>query len=189
MLRVWIASVFIATIAVAAEKGKDFEVLRGCRYIEQFANDGDSFHVRWKGKEYIFRLYYVDSPETSLFLPERVDEQAAYFGITREQAMEIGKKAAEFTRKQLKRDFEARTRWEDAKGASKLTREYAMITTAEGKDLAELLVENGLARIHGFKVEPPSAEAFKRLERLENEARHAKRGAWALSTKKPIHKP
>ena len=31
--------------------------------MENPANDGDSFHVRAKEKEFIFRLYFVDTPE------------------------------------------------------------------------------------------------------------------------------
>ena len=40
-------------------------------------------------------------------------------------------------------------------GRSKLPRFYAMITTAEGKDLDELLVSAGLARIYGTRTPLP----------------------------------
>ena len=52
--------------------------LTNCRYLPNAANDGDSFHVRAEGREYIFRLYFVDTPETDDGIPERVKEQAKY---------------------------------------------------------------------------------------------------------------
>lgn len=33
------------------------------------------------GEERIFRLYFVDAPESALTYPERLQEQAEYFGI------------------------------------------------------------------------------------------------------------
>ena len=59
---------------------------QSCHYLIKRANDGDSFHVSVNGKEYIFRLYFVDTPEVDTEFPQRVKEQARYFGITPEQA-------------------------------------------------------------------------------------------------------
>jgi len=43
---------------------------KGCRYLPNAANDGDSFHVRRRrGGKYIFRLYFVDAPETDIQHP------------------------------------------------------------------------------------------------------------------------
>src|SRR5262245_28667425 len=41
-----------------------WEVLEGCRLVEAGARDGDSFHVRHRDREYVFRLYFADAPET-----------------------------------------------------------------------------------------------------------------------------
>src|SRR5262245_9300497 len=38
--------------------------LTGCRLLTNQFVDGDSFHVTHKGNKYIFRLYFVDSPES-----------------------------------------------------------------------------------------------------------------------------
>src|SRR5207253_784664 len=54
--------------------------LHGCHFLRKRANDGDSFHVSVSGKEYIFRLYFVDAPETTTEFRDRVEEQAKYFG-------------------------------------------------------------------------------------------------------------
>jgi hypothetical protein len=43
-----------------------------------------------------FRLYFVDTTE-SRTRGKRSDEQAAYFGLTREGAVKLGKEAKAFT--------------------------------------------------------------------------------------------
>jgi len=64
-------------------------------------NDGDSFHVSQGGKDYIFRLYFVDAPEISNSYPERVNAQAFYFKLDEKQIIEVGEEAAKFTHKFL----------------------------------------------------------------------------------------
>lgn len=58
-----------------------WEVLTGCRLSTNGVSDGDSFMVAHKARDYIFRLYYVDAPETDTALDSRVEDQAAYFNI------------------------------------------------------------------------------------------------------------
>ena len=55
------------------------------------------------------------------------------------------------TRRALNKEFEVTTRWQGAMGLSKLPRQYGIVTVG-GPDLGEMLVENGLARIHGVNV-------------------------------------
>ena len=75
-----------------------WKVLDGCHYVTNRSNDGDSFHVTAGGKQYLFRLYFVDAPETDMSFRDRIDEQAKYFGITSAQTIKVGKIAEEFTR-------------------------------------------------------------------------------------------
>ena len=70
---------------------------------------------------------------------------ATYFGMMRAEAVELGKEAKAFTAAALQRPFTIQTRWRKVFG---LTRYYACVFTADGNDLAELLVRNGLARIY-----------------------------------------
>ena len=51
---------------------------------------------------YVFRLYWVDTPEEHPNYPERVQAQADYFGIATEEVMQIGREATLFTRAFLK---------------------------------------------------------------------------------------
>src|SRR5262245_15225435 len=113
---VWIASVDLR----ALDQSKDWIVLKDCRLIPNPANDGDSFHVSAGGKEYLFRLYLVDAPETDEMTPRRLIEQAKYFNITVPQAIEVGRAAKEFTREKLSRPFTALTHMSDAMGQSRL---------------------------------------------------------------------
>jgi endonuclease YncB( thermonuclease family)/predicted flap endonuclease-1-like 5' DNA nuclease len=159
-------------------------VLENCRLIVNPANDGDSFHVSAGAKEYIFRLYLIDAPETDEMTPARLIEQAKYFGITAPQAIEVGRAAKEFTREKLSEPFTVFTHMSDALGQSRIERFYAYVQTKEG-DLGEQLVRNGLARIYGFKAAPPGLKSsrveMEKLQQLENQARQEKIGAWGIS--------
>src|SRR5438552_4358926 len=180
-----VALLWATAFAVGARDGsKDWIVLKDCRLIPNPANDGDSFHVSAGEKEYIFRLYLVDAPETGEMTPARLVEQAKYFAITVPQAIEVGQAAKTFTREKLSAPFTVFTHLSDAMGQSKLERFYAYVQTKEG-DLGEQLVRNGLARIYGFKAVPPglrnSRVEMEKLQQLENQARQEKIGGWGVN--------
>jgi competence ComEA-like helix-hairpin-helix protein len=191
-----LALVCAVPIDAGARESKDWIVLENCRFILNPADDGDSFHVSVGTKEYIFRLYMVDAPETDALTPERLVEQAKYFEITVPQAIEVGEAAKEFTRQKLSQPFTVFTRMSDAMGRSKIERFYAFVQTREG-DLGEQLVRNGLARNYGYKAVPPGSKnsraELERLQQLEDEARAEKIGGWGISagrlnvhTQKPV---
>src|ERR1051325_2284507 len=79
--------------------------LQGGHYLIKRPNDGDSFHISVEGHEYIFRLYFVDAPETSAEFRDRVEEQAKHFGISVDQVLEVGELAKQFTREKLSEPF------------------------------------------------------------------------------------
>jgi len=168
---------------VAAAHGS-WQVLNNCLYVSNASNDGDSFHVSAGGKQYLFRLYFVDAPETDAGFKDRVDEQAKYFGITSEQVIQVGKIAKAFTREKLAHPFTVRTCFQDALGRSRMERFYAIVQTPTG-DLGEQLIENGLARIHGASANPvglPAANVeWQKLDRLETAAKAEKVGGWGVN--------
>jgi len=178
-----LAIVCAAQVDVGARDSKDWIVLRNCRLISNPANDGDSFHASAGAREYIFRLYMVDAPETDEMNPARLVEQAKYFAITVPQAIEVGLAAKEFTREKLSEPFTVFTRMSDAMGRSKLERFYAFVQTKDG-DLGEQLVRNGLARNYGFKAVPPglrnSRLEVEKLQQFEDEAKQEKIGGWRV---------
>lgn len=124
------------------------------------------------------RLYFVDAPESETAYRDRLDEQGAYFSITRQQAAQLGKEASAFTAKALAEPFTVQTRRRKLFGYRMLV----MITTSTGDDLGELLVKNGLARIYGMKTPLPDGRTSRQyeahLEKLEARAKEAGLGAW-----------
>ncbi len=127
-----------------------------------------------------FRLYFLDTTE-SRSRGKRSVEQAAFFGLTREQANELGEQAKAFSANGLAKPFTIYTRWRGVFGDS---RNYAVVFTNEGKDLAELLVRAGLARIYGVRTLLPdgsdSGRYLRQLRQLEKEAKAAKLGGWGM---------
>ncbi len=186
MRRFFIAALLVFGLAImCVSAAETWTRLEGCTLISNPYNDGDSFRVRHEGKEYLFRLYYVDTPENDLEFPQRVREQADYFGIEPTEAKDIGQAAANATRDRLSSaPFTVITRWHGAQGRGTTPRFYALIETPNG-DLAEELVSRGLARVFGVRVTRPDGERATdyraRLLKMEDAARESRVGAWASS--------
>jgi endonuclease YncB( thermonuclease family) len=179
------AVLWAAVVDLGARDGpKDWIVLENCRLLSNVANDGDSFHVGVNGKQYMFRLYFVDAPETDAADPTRLIEQAKHFGVTVPQVIEVGEAAKAFAREKLAEPFTVNTRMANAMGRSGSKRFYAFVQTRDG-DLGEQLVANGLARIHGKSATPPGASSSaverEKLAQLEEEAKRRKIGGWGMS--------
>lgn len=172
----------LPSLAVHIGRSKGWTVLEGCRLLEHSGNDGDSFHVAHKGREYIFRLYFVDAAETTTNYAERVRDQASYFGIEEDATLALGREASSWVTGALNMSpFTVVTRWEDARGKSKSPRHYGMIITDQG-DLDELLVRKGLVRRYGMNINGRQGRLkMERLETLEKQARRSGVGAWAKS--------
>ena len=174
--------VFVAGVLwIATGDGfaSDWQTLEGCELVPNKANDGDSFHVLHEGKEYIFRLYLADTPETTLRYKDQVEEQMEAFGLDQAGVLKAGKEASEFTTKLLSKPFQVVTCFEDARGDSDMKRHYAVVRPAgQKKDLAELLVEAGWARAYGKKTDAPKAPSFSEMQKLEERAKKAQAGVY-----------
>jgi len=165
--------------AVAGE----WQTLEKCRLAPDQYMDGDSFHVLHEGKNHIFRLYFVDCPETDTSFPQRIADQMEDFGLANEKAvLAAGEKAKEFTKKILSGQFTVLTKWENARGNSRQARNYAVIFVGK-KNLAEELARSGWARAYGMPADYPDAarsKSFKNgLRRLQANAIRQKLGAFA----------
>jgi endonuclease YncB( thermonuclease family) len=176
--------VSLLLLPVASARG--WTELDGVIYEEEKYSDGDSFRARRNRSRYIFRLYFVDTPETDIRFPDRVQEQADYLGVEFEQAVEGGEEAANWLHDLLaeQESLTVYTRYADARGASDRKRYYAMVKIGD-RWLSELLVENGYARVFGVDSELPDGTSariyWSRLRKLEKEAKAAQRGMWATS--------
>ena len=179
----FIAVVFLLPTASLRGKG-EWTRLEHCHLVPNPANDGDSFHVRVTEKEYIFRLYLVDAPETDAADPARLIEQAKHFGISVPQVIDLGERAKSFVQEKLAKPFTVYTRMANAMGRSNNERFYGFVQTKEG-DLGEQLIANGLARIYGRRAPPPGVSSStaerQKLRELEDEAKQHKLGGWAAN--------
>lgn len=162
-----------------------FQVLRDCRVVDNRGNDGDSFRMEWQGQEYVFRLYFVDCPETSDRYPDRLRYQSEYFGgLDEQEVMAVGREARRFSLALLEdQPFEVLTRWEAVMDSERFHAFVRFPGKSPGQQwLSEQLVAAGLARIYTLPVDLPdgtSKEAFRaHLKRLESDARNAGLGAW-----------
>ena len=168
-----------ATAPCSADKWRMYE---NCALVPNDANDGDSFHVKVKRREYIFSLYFADCAETDDSVPDRVKDQAEYWGISEKAAIRLGKDAAKFTREFLKDGFTVWTLLHEAMGRSEKDRYYAVVMVGE-KNLAEELVRNGFARIYGQDTDLPdgtrSTTFWWRLKTAEREAKKNRLGAFS----------
>ena len=182
LFSVLVLSCCLATALPAAE----LETIENATLIEAGLNDGDSFKVRAAGEELHLRLYYVDCPETAAGTDaelERIREQQYHFGLEDPAAVvRFGKQAADYVRQVLSRPFTIHTGYAFAPGRSATGRYYAFIETHDNRDLGHLLVEQGLARIHG-KTRPapdgtPSQTVIQELQDMRSVAMLNRAGIW-----------
>ena len=161
----------------------------GCSLVDSEYNNGDTFLLKTDdGVVFDAHLYGVDAFETSNEFPSLVAEQAKYFGITNEQAIELGNKAREFIRTELTKDHQAKTIAFTTTASNFLTKESnnKPVLNGEiivgGESLACLLVKNGLVKIYGTipHTHPESIVSREKLLQLEAEAKKEKVGGWGL---------
>jgi len=167
----------------------DLQMFSNAKLINDPANDGDSFLVEADGKSFNVRLYFVDCPETSIAFKsdlQRVREQTRYFGLSdAKRAIHFGDEAKTFVDRILVKPFAVHTAFASALGRSAKGRIYVFITTADGNDLASLLVKNGLARAYGIGRETPDGvsrdEMIEKLRDFEISAMLKRVGIWSES--------
>jgi len=183
-----VVMLFLVCVVFACEgQGAELVRLDGVSLVQARWNDGDSFDVMHAGKELKIRLYYVDCPETQAKSPtdaRRVREQTRYFGMpSHSRPVHYGGEASAFTRERLREPFVVHTAYATAPGRSSKKRCYAFVTTADGEDLAHLLVKQGYARGHGVRRAMPGGmardEAEARLSDIEVTAMLDRRGIWS----------
>jgi endonuclease YncB( thermonuclease family) len=194
MSRIWhiTAATLLLLVAVCtADAGvrRPWVSLTDCRYVTAKDNDGDSFRVRCGTRQFNLRLYFVDAPEINLRYPEQTHEQSTYFGVPLDQTMKVGAGARDTVEELLQEPFAVVTRWASAAGRSREPRYYALVEI-DGKNLAEILVIQGLARTKGVLVNLPTGEKapvyVERLDAMEREARQKRRGIWGISPEQRV---
>ncbi len=164
-----------------------FEVLDRAELIETRANEADTLRFRVGAEENVFVLYFIDAVDASLTHPQRVNEQARWFGgVTTQQVVETGAEALQFVRDLLAiKPYQVLTRWERVPNT---TRYYALVRVEiePGKlvYLADLLMRAGYARIGGVTTYLPEdsrseTDYLLSLKKLGDQAREDKAGMWS----------
>ncbi|SKA84243.1 hypothetical protein SAMN02745166_00995 [Prosthecobacter debontii] len=154
--------------------------------VESRANEADTLRIRIGNDEYIFVLYFVDALEATMTHPQRVAEQARYFGHTTEKVItSTGEEAAAYVTELLKtRPFEVLTRWERVPNT---LRYYALIRFLREDGhrvyLMDLLLRKGYARLDGVDTALPGDSRdlptyLAELMALGRRAREEKEGVW-----------
>jgi len=169
-----------------------------CSLVDSEYNNGDTFLLKTDdGVVFDAHLYGVDAFETSNEFPSIVSEQAKYFGITNEQAIELGNKAREFIKTQLTKGHQTKTiafttpafnlLKKDSNNKSVLDGEIIV----DGESLACLLVKGGLVKIYGTipHTRPEYIVSREKLLQLEEEAKKEKVGGWGLVKSPKVESP
>ena len=167
----------------------DLQMFSSVSLVNNLAIDGDSFFAEADGKSFHVRLYFVDCPETSTSSKsdaQRLREQTRYFGLSHAtRTIHFGNEAKTFVERILAKPFTVHTAFASALGRSAKGRVYGFIITADGDDLAGLLVKNGLARAYGMGRKTPNGiprnEMIERLRDLETSAMLKRIGIWSES--------
>jgi DNA uptake protein ComE-like DNA-binding protein len=189
-----LALLIFAALTLRAEE--TLQTFPGCTLVEAEWADGDSFPVRLPdGRQVTARLYGADCIEWHVndeTLARRLRAQRRYFGIadtdaasSMKTARDFGKQAALRTRELLAKPFTVYTAFAGARGNGEKERAYAFVTTSDGKDLAIILVDEGMARAFGVTRQLPDgtsgSEYRDTLADLELTAAAARRGIWSVT--------
>ncbi len=174
--------VCVPLIPCAAE----LETVEDAVLIEADMNDGDSFRVKAGDRELHLRLYFVDCPETdfgSAAELERIRDQQHHFGLEDpHDVVRYGERATDYVKTVLAEPFSVHTSYAWAPGRSAGGRYYAFVETHDGRDLGHLLVEAGLARVHGKTRPAPdgrsSRQVLEELDDLRTLAMLKRTGIW-----------
>ncbi len=168
----------------------EFKVFPKARLVESRTNEADTLRIKVSDTEdeQVFVLYFVDALDPEWTHPQRVQEQARYFGVSSQRIVDEGKRAVQYVTQLLKEHpFTVMTRWEQVPERSRF---YALILVeySPGKwvYLADLLVQQGYARVAGVTTSLPSdARSLNdyalELQALRKQAEQKKAGIWAAS--------
>jgi len=189
LIRSLLLIIVLMFVGILQSYAADFQMFSNAKLVNNPANDGDSFLVEANGKSFRVRLYFVDCPETSVSSEsdaQLVREQTRYFGLSQAaRIIHFGSEAKTLVERILAKPFTVHTAFASALGRSAKGRVYGFITTADGNDLASLLVKNGFARTHGVGRKTPNGiprdEMFEKLRDLEISAISKRIGIWSES--------
>lgn len=189
---------FLYLLFIPFLQASELQAIKDVRLIPTDWADGDSFRVEFPdSSQHTIRLYGVDSIEwhiTNESDATRLRSQRRYFGISSfrgsyAESIRLAKTVAEAaslrTVAMLSSSFTVHTSFADGRGSAQYKRIYGFVTTSEGKDLATVLVSEGLARAYGVVRSTPDGQSPNDyrdlLKDTELVAASKAKGAWAYT--------
>lgn len=121
--------------------------------------DGDTLKIAINGKKENLRLIGIDTPENKYNKKARKDSDRNRIKIS--NIISMGKKAAQFTEKLVKRGDKLYIEY-DAQKRDKYKRLLGYAYTSDGKMLNEEIVKNGYASLMTIPPNVKYAEKFKK---------------------------
>ena len=198
--RLALLACLLAAPAVYTSDAAELRSIAGARLIETEWADGDSFRVEFPdGARHTVRLYGADCIELHIGSGDTTDArrlraQRRYFGISNfgggyaestAKALELAAAARDAVRELLAVPFTVHTAFADGGGDGRYKRVYGFVETADGDDLATVLVERGLARAFGVYRSTPGGlsrdDYMEQLKDAELVAARRGRGAWKFT--------
>lgn len=178
-------------------KTSEIQRFDNCTLVPVEWAQGDQFRIRLPdGTEQTLRLYGIDCFELASedeSSQRKLREQRRYFGITENGTVEesvalasdLGRQAVAVVRELLSKPFTVYTTPAKGEGDGRFPRVYGFVVTADGEDLAMVLVSMGLARAHGVARSTPFGlkreEYREELKNAELVAARRGIGAWAYT--------
>lgn len=138
-------------------------------------NDGDTLTVRHRGRDERVRLLAVDAPETGH--SRKLERAAQRAGRAPGQEARLGDMARDYVAGLTGPGERVRLVFEPGgERRDDHRRLLAWVHLADGRQLNELLIAEGYARVY----RRCRCQGLERLLRLEDQARRAGRGLWTL---------
>jgi micrococcal nuclease len=139
--------------------------------------DGDTFWVKFQGKEQKVRLIGMDTPEISYNRKTKSD--MAKTGRDLATICRQGREACDFVKTLIKKGEEVRLEFDvrkmEPKKGKQPARLLAYVYLADGRMLNEEIVKAGYGQVYTV---PPNLRYVERFKRAEREARENRWGLW-----------
>ena len=139
--------------------------------------DGDTFWVKFQGKEQKVRLIGMDTPEMSYNRKTKRDMERS--GQDLETIRRQGRAACDFVKTLMKPGDEVRLEFDvkkmEPKKVKQPARLLAYVYLADGRMLNEEIVKAGYGQVYTI---PPNVRYVERFRHAEREARESKKGLW-----------
>lgn len=182
----WIALLGLQPMPTRAQAPKDFDQRTFTELNQSYWHSADTFSLKVRVKNGTrsqhFRLHGINAPEPDDLRPTELTGDSARFRLPPGELIQWGDHARQAVSRTLQGGGTIYTRRLPAGELENRRYVYAVVLDAQGRDVAQLLVDAGLA-VHDPDASPlPSSRSIRGgtdLQRGQELAMLARRGIWA----------